>query len=1186
MRIQEEVSAMRNRQWLAVLFGLVAGGALPAQVPEILSPIGLARNVFEVVVAKPTVDPLVYAERLPLENLPYAVRKDPFESIGTAFALPGGRFISAAHVLGLDLETLLSEVDLRDSSGKTYPIGRITSYSKQRDYVVFEVPGLQAPGLPTSAVPAVNSRVFTVGNALGQGVIVREGLFTSQTPEDRNGAWNWLRFSAAASPGNSGGPLMDDHGRVLGIVVMKSENENLNYALPFDQIQFGTGRYDLKYRYSIASVQKVATRDLSFPFDLPLPVADVRKALVAALQTDEVAAIGQIYSQRWSEVFPLSQGSKALWGTAYFSTIPLLIRERTDGTVYRASGDRTSTTAIEKDGSLETSNLGAETYFAYSRPRSAPSIRFSESPRKLMDQVLKGLPITRDVAGTGIRIESFGDPTSTFGFVDRWGRPWTLAQFAIPYQDAGEVLLAHQTPSGAVGILRRVDWSAVHAFSQDYRVMADSLLFGYQAEWDDWKAYLADPKLIPGFLGSLKVEAKEGGPFLVKTSRWNLTVPADLLPLSSHSVLTLVPSWFSEDGVVRFEATKFFLADTPQAKSYLVVEKNFPPATDTDSTAFDALVQGAFPWTGDVHRSEGKAQVNANRLPGADRAGLYAYGLRLSLGGDLETLAVQTKFNQFKNGLVLNPDEGGEPVPLGRIEGMTLFQALGVGNQSVVEQFASQKRDLQVRNGDRRTPLQVALRLGRLEEAHSLLRAGSPVQGADSSGMTALHLALRYGDSKIVQELLDQGADPNAVDSDGLTPLMLAVKPEFPGIAERLLGLGADPSLFSTSLHSALFFALQNGRGDLASELLPKTPKWDLVDGEGKTLMYAAAQGASDETCLMLLDKGLPLGGPGPDGWTTLLLAARYGKTQLLTRLAGRYSPEQLNLPRQGNRETALNYAATYCGVQAVQALLDHGADPEISTLDGFNPLLSALSVNSVEPARALLKVTKGPQLTSETWSYVHMAARYCPEMLAEVVARFPDLEMKTKLHYTPLLLAATAGQTESFSWLLGHGARIDATTDTGQTALILAAHYLGPDEVEALLDKGADPYFVSEGGFTALLQALISKRGATASVLAHRMDHFPGMNKHQYASLHEAVVNLPGLVPEIGAKTPDLDQPAEDGWSPLLLAVYFNQPNAVRWLLDHGADPKRKNNSGDDAWAVARKTGIKELLALLPSRP
>jgi len=159
---------------------------LDAVSPELTD--RMARNVFEVVVRKPEADPLGYAERLPLELLPFADRNDPYYSVGTAFALSDGRFVSAGHVFSPHARTLQPYFGLRDAAGDVHPIGDILAYSFWRDYIVFEVPGLRTTGLRDVAAPKVNARVFTVGNALGEGVVIRDGTLTSLTPEERKGA--------------------------------------------------------------------------------------------------------------------------------------------------------------------------------------------------------------------------------------------------------------------------------------------------------------------------------------------------------------------------------------------------------------------------------------------------------------------------------------------------------------------------------------------------------------------------------------------------------------------------------------------------------------------------------------------------------------------------------------------------------------------------------------------------------------------------------------------------------------------------------------------------------------------------------------------------------------------------------------------------------------------------------------
>ena len=138
------------------------------------------------------------------------MRNDRYYSIGTAFAVSADTFISCSHVINMDYATQYQRYFLRDRHGSVYEIDSVKAYADDRDYIVFTVKNKTVSRwLKTRSVPVLNEDVFAVGNAFGEGVIVRDGVFTSETPDAENGEWKWLRFSAAASPGNSGGPLLD-----------------------------------------------------------------------------------------------------------------------------------------------------------------------------------------------------------------------------------------------------------------------------------------------------------------------------------------------------------------------------------------------------------------------------------------------------------------------------------------------------------------------------------------------------------------------------------------------------------------------------------------------------------------------------------------------------------------------------------------------------------------------------------------------------------------------------------------------------------------------------------------------------------------------------------------------------------------------------------------------------------------
>jgi hypothetical protein len=281
----------------------------------------MRQNVFEVVVKSPTTDPLSYTETPVRDPNP---SDTGWESIGTAFALAGGQFVTAAHVLGLDQDSLKTEFALKDASGSYHPLGSILAYSVWRDFAVFEVPGLQVPGLARLDKPELNQKVYTAGNALGAGLVLRDGLLTSTTSEEWKGAWSFLRFSAPASPGNSGGPLLDTQGRVLGIVLRKSENENLNYALPLSEVDtHPLATLDQQYYYNLPLVTRKEKVEIHSSWPLPQTSEQLRSLLTAAASQAEREASRRLRSSAVPDA--------RISGDFRYTALPGFLKQQTGG---------------------------------------------------------------------------------------------------------------------------------------------------------------------------------------------------------------------------------------------------------------------------------------------------------------------------------------------------------------------------------------------------------------------------------------------------------------------------------------------------------------------------------------------------------------------------------------------------------------------------------------------------------------------------------------------------------------------------------------------------------------------------------------------------------------------------------------------------------------------------------------
>ena len=82
--------------------------------------------------------------------------------------------------------------------------------------------------------PAVGDPVLAVGAPLGLAGSVTSGLVSAFRTED---GVEYMQFDAPISPGNSGGPIVDADGQVVGVAVGKYVGggaEGLGFAIPTD----------------------------------------------------------------------------------------------------------------------------------------------------------------------------------------------------------------------------------------------------------------------------------------------------------------------------------------------------------------------------------------------------------------------------------------------------------------------------------------------------------------------------------------------------------------------------------------------------------------------------------------------------------------------------------------------------------------------------------------------------------------------------------------------------------------------------------------------------------------------------------------------------------------------------------------------------------------------------------------
>jgi S1-C subfamily serine protease len=155
---------------------------------------------------------------------------------GTGWVLSPGRVVTNAHVVA-------GASEVRVEGGGELLRGRVVVFDPERDLAVIDVPGLKLPALAigselergaSAAVPGfpldgpyrvVSARVRSVLEARGRDIY-----------GDQQVVREIYSLATTVQPGNSGGPVLDTKGRVVGVIFAKSlEDAGTGYALTLNE---------------------------------------------------------------------------------------------------------------------------------------------------------------------------------------------------------------------------------------------------------------------------------------------------------------------------------------------------------------------------------------------------------------------------------------------------------------------------------------------------------------------------------------------------------------------------------------------------------------------------------------------------------------------------------------------------------------------------------------------------------------------------------------------------------------------------------------------------------------------------------------------------------------------------------------------------------------------------------------
>jgi len=122
-------------------------------------------------------------------------------------------------------------LNVRIPGQEPYRIDSVLGYEIDHDVAALQVTGNSLPALLTETVeePKVGDRVVAIGAPLGLESTVSEGIVSALRDV---GTMHIIQTTASISPGSSGGPLLNEYGKVVGLTTSTvRDGQSLNFVV-------------------------------------------------------------------------------------------------------------------------------------------------------------------------------------------------------------------------------------------------------------------------------------------------------------------------------------------------------------------------------------------------------------------------------------------------------------------------------------------------------------------------------------------------------------------------------------------------------------------------------------------------------------------------------------------------------------------------------------------------------------------------------------------------------------------------------------------------------------------------------------------------------------------------------------------------------------------------------------------
>lgn len=337
-----------------------------------------------------------------------------------------------------------------------------------------------------------------------------------------------------------------------------------------------------------------------------------------------------------------------------------------------------------------------------------------------------------------------------------------------------------------------------------------------------------------------------------------------------------------------------------------------------------------------------------------------------------------------------------------------------------------------------------------------------------------------------------------------------------------------------------IFEAIQQGNIQQVAEYLDNGLPVETADRHNWTLLSHAAYHEATDILKLLLKRGAKVDAPSVGSRTPLMIASAqvFGDRNVHALLSARANVNA----RSADGMTPLLYAVTEQAGNNVEILLGAGAEINAQNHEGNTALIIATKTRSIDVIKKLLDYGADVNIKNKKGRTALIEAGFTGEarIVKAIMAKHPSLIQNNDLDHA-LMTSARLGKKQKSLILLKAGANLSATTESGDTPLLMAGQHGRVKVVHLLLKEGAD------------FRVKNKSRGQSALLFAAQFGD------------EETIKFL--LKKGVDIKTADFG-----GNAALSYAAWAGQLSAIKLLLENGADIMVKNKEGETPLVLAKK--------------